>query len=287
MINKKNEITFEEAIIFAEKYLEQKNIKSAKLNAELLLQFVCQISAIDLKMKKNEIISPQKFEHFYNLIEQRATNKPLQYILGYVDFYNVQIKINENVLIPRPETEQLIDIIKNENIASKFVPETVLDICSGSGCISFALSKLYPNSKIDAIEISKNAIELALENREFLNISNVNFINCDLKKYDFGNKKYDLIVCNPPYISTVDYKKLEPELFFEPKIALTDDEDGLSFYKFLSEKLNFILNENGKIFFECGNNQAEIISNIFKKNNYSVNIFNDFSNIPRFLLVKK
>jgi len=333
MLNKKFEITFDEAIIIAEKYLTQKNIESAKLNAELLLLYACKISSIDLRLKKNEIVPKENLDLFYDLIAQRATRKPLQYILGYVDFYDVRLKINESVLIPRPETEQLIDIIKNENTTSNFshpicysrhcedlseaiysienrLPRyarndgykinsinNILDICSGSGCISFALSKLYPNSKIDAIDISKDAIDLAIENSKFLNISNVNFIHCDLKKYNFENKKYDLIVCNPPYIATSEYSELAPELFFEPKIALTDNDDGLSFYRFLSERIDktvgdisesatFIkLDKNGKVFFECGHCQAEIICNIFNEKNYRTKIFKDFANIERFVMV--
>jgi release factor glutamine methyltransferase len=236
-------------------------------------------------MNFNEIIDENKLQKFHNFIERRAKNEPLQYILGYVYFCDIRLKVNKFALIPRPETEQLVDTIIKicSNFHTNFA--NILDICTGSGCIALSLAKKFENSAIDAIDISENAIELAKENQQNLNLKNVNFIQKDIKDFD-EKKKYDLIVCNPPYVTINDYNKLEAELFFEPKIALTDNSDGLTFYKIISEKINDILAKNGKLFFECGINQADEICEIYEKMNFKTTKMKDFNQIDRFIMIE-
>ena len=275
--------TVQNVISIAETYISKHNISSAKLNCELLLCEILKISRLDLRINANQTLTVSQFQQFENYIERRASNEPLQYIIGFVDFYNIRLKINKSALIPRPETEYLIAFIANSQIK----PNKILDICSGSGCISLSLAKLFGDAVVDAIDISLESIELATENQKNLGLENVNFIHCDIQKY-FENKKlekYDLIVCNPPYVTSEDYNKLEPELFFEPSIALTDGADGLTFYKLISSNIHKILARNGKLYFECGINQAEKICKIYENIGFQTQIIQDFAKINRFVCI--
>ena len=275
--------TIKEAIKFGIDFLKIHNIEAPDINTEMLLCWILDLSRIEIRLKCNEIITQNQQKRFIEALESRSNHKPLQYIIGKINFYNITLNINESVLIPRPETEELVQIIAN-NIRTSNNIHNILDIGTGSGCISIALGNEFPNIKIDGIDISLAAIECANDNKNSLNITNVNFINTDFADYK-SDKKYDIIVSNPPYISIDDYNKLDKELFFEPKVALTDNNDGLNFYRLIAKKSNEFLNQNGKIFLECGINQSKKIISIFSKNKYEAQIIKDFSGIDRFVIV--
>ncbi len=275
--------TIKEAFKFGIDFLKIHNIEAPDINTEMLLCWILDLSRIEIRLKSNEIITQNQQKRFIEALESRSNHKPLQYIIGKIDFYNITLNINESVLIPRPETEELVQIIAN-NIRTSNNIHNILDIGTGSGCISIALGNEFPNIKIDGIDISLAAIECANDNKNSLNITNVNFINTDFADYK-SDKKYDIIVSNPPYISIDDYNKLDKELFFEPKVALTDNNDGLNFYRLIAKKSNEFLNQNGKIFLECGINQSKKIISIFSKNKYEAQIIKDFSGIDRFVIV--
>lgn len=202
---------------------------------------------------------------------------PLQYAIGKWNFYGLDLLVDKRALIPRYETEILVDlIIKDENNNKK-----ILDIGTGSGAISLALSKNLKDSKILGIDISKDAIDLANENKIKLNINNVNFIESDI----FSNikEKFDLIVSNPPYINKKDFDNLDEKLSYEPQNALYGGEDGLDFYKEIIKNAKNFLNKNGKIYLEIGYNQKEPIIKLLKEYGYknieSYKDFNDFDRI--------
>jgi len=286
MYNISDNITIKKMFDYGINFLKLKNIESPGINTESLLCHILNLSRIEIRLKFNEIISSNLQEQFIAAIENRANHIPLQYIIGKIKFHNIEININKNVLIPRPETEELTKLIISEININPYKNYNILDIGTGSGCISLAIAKEFPNIKIDGIDISKSAIECANENKNKLNIENIIFKNIDFENFK-SNKKYDIIISNPPYISINDYIKLKEELFFEPKIALTDNNDGLTFYRIISQKSNDLLNKNGKIFLECGINQAKQICFMFNKNGNKTKILNDFSNIERFIIVER
>ena len=195
------------------------------------------------------------------IFQQLAAHKPAQYIIGNADFYGMQLKVDERVLIPRPETEELVELILAEN------PETnlsVLDIGTGSGAIALALAKNRPDWTITASDISQDALDLARENAEIQNL------NIFLKKSDCFSEissKYDIIVSNPPYISRRDESEVGLNvLHSEPHLALFADEDGLAIYRRIAEESKDYLNDGDKIYLEIGYKQGQNVPALFKEN---------------------
>ena len=194
------------------------------------------------------------------IFQQLAAHKPAQYIIGQVDFYGMQLKVDERVLIPRPETEELVELILAEN------PETnlsVLDIGTGSGAIALALAKNRPNWSVTAADISQDALDLANENAKNQNLQ------IFLKKSDCFteiSEKYDIIVSNPPYISREDESEVGLNvLYSEPHLALFADEDGLAIYRRISEDAKDYLKDGGKIYLEIGYKQGQSVPELFRK----------------------
>ena len=195
------------------------------------------------------------------IFQQLATHKPAQYIIGQADFYGMQLKVDERVLIPRPETEELVELILAEN------PETnlsVLDIGTGSGAIALALAKNRPDWSVTAADISQDALDLANENAKNQNLQ------IFLKKSDCFteiSEKYDIIVSNPPYISREDESEVGLNvLYSEPHLALFADEDGLAIYRRIAEDAKDYLKDGGKIYLEIGYKQGQSVPDLFRKN---------------------
>lgn len=268
-------------------YLEKNGILNAKLETELIFSRVLKFNRMLLTLSFNREISQEEKVMIRAMLHERAKKKrPLQYILGDEEFYGYTFKVNENVLIPRPETEMLVEncikALKNKEVA------TVLDIGVGSGAISISLGKELPNCKILGVDISEGALEVAEENRVSNGAENVKFIKSDV----FENvkfKNFNLIVSNPPYIPEYEYKDLQDEVkLYEPKLALTAEKDGYYFYEKISrEGINY-LGEKGFLAFEAGYNQAEKIKELMLKNGFSkVKIIKDLENIDRIVIGKK
>ncbi|WP_225741970.1 peptide chain release factor N(5)-glutamine methyltransferase [Streptococcus sp. Marseille-Q5112] len=194
------------------------------------------------------------------IFQQLAAHKPAQYIIGQADFYGMQLQVDERVLIPRPETEELVELILGEN------PETnlsVLDIGTGSGAIALALAKNRPNWSVTAADISQDALDLASENAKNQNLQ------IFLKKSDCFteiSEKYDIIVSNPPYISREDESEVGLNvLHSEPRLALFADEDGLAIYRRIAEDAKDYLKDGGKIYLEIGYKQGQSVPELFRK----------------------
>lgn len=276
-------LTVLEAINRSTEFLKKKNIESPRVNAEHLLAHVLRCKRLDLYLAFDRPLKQNETDTYRELIVRRGKTEPLQYIVGSVEFYGMEFKVNPSVLIPRPETEILIEkvleSVSKENLLN------ILDIGTGSGNIAVVLAKNLPNSKVTAIDISDSALKVAIENSGLNNINGqIIFYKIDFVNEDNLNKdKFDLIVSNPPYVSIKDYSELSPELKnHEPKIALTDDGDGLNLYRIICLKAQKLLNKNGKLFFEVGMEQATEVKNILAGNGFSsIEIFNDYSNIER------
>ena len=194
------------------------------------------------------------------IYQQLASHKPAQYIIGQADFFGMQLKVDERVLIPRPETEELVELILAENPEDKF---KILDIGTGSGAIALALAKNRPDWSVTAADISQDALELASENARNQNL------NIFFKKSDcFAeiSEKYDIIVSNPPYISREDESEVGLNvLHSEPHLALFADEDGLAIYRRIAEDAKDYLKDGGKIYLEIGYKQGQSVPALFRK----------------------
>lgn len=231
--------------------------------ANIILQDIRPFTEVAIKEEKRAI----------KIAKQRCKNIPLQYLLETTTFWGVTIRCNKNVLIPRPETEYLTDIvIKTEKEA-----KSVLDLCCGSGCIGLAIKK-HTKADVDLADVSRKAIKETKLNAKNNNLK-VNVIQSDL--FDKIITKYDLIVSNPPYIKTTDLAALQPEVKMEPKLALDGGKDGYDFYREIIEKAPNFLNKNGKIYFEIGQEQGKEVAKLLKKDFTNIVVMQDYNGIDR------
>ncbi len=215
-----------------------------------------------------------------SVIERRKAGEPLQYILGNWDFYDLTFSVGKGVLIPRPETELLVDyaIEKLKNIDNSIV----FDLCSGTGCIGLTVAKHISDATVYLLEKEKTAFEYLKLNAKNLNLKNVNLINDDLFTIDLSKlPSADIILSNPPYIPSTEIKELQKEVLSEPISALDGGNDGLDFYRCLAEKWSGKVKENGFMAFECGDNQSSDIIDIFNGYFKENSVIFDFNNIDR------
>ncbi len=269
--------------------LESKGFDESRLNVELLMADVLNCDRMKLYLDFEKPLSVPERNKFKEYLLRRLNYEPVQYITGKTNFFGYDIIVNESVLIPRPETEILVEEVLKDIYSCDAKQISILEIGTGSGCISIALSKETEKKNIDCIidtmEVSIDAINLAQKNSRMNNVSSgkINFIHKDfLTIQEIGNH-YDYIVSNPPYISNADYSGLEKDVKgYEPKIALTDENDGLSFYRKIFDVTKDL---NASVFLEIGYNQEESIKAIFKNKN--VLYKEDYSGIKRIMFVKK
>ena len=278
-------ITVLEVIKLSTEYLQKKGVESPRANAEILLAEILKCKRLELYLAFDKPLAENEVQVYREAIRKRGLRIPLQYIVGNVEFYGLKLIVNENVLIPRPETELLVEKIINDSDKSNNLK--ILDIGVGSGNISLSISKNLPNSKVVAIDISKTALYVANQNAEINSLQDrIEFRLFDIMNDNLNSLgKFDLIVSNPPYVSENDYESLEPELKnHEPKIALTDNSNGISFYKRIIEASQPILNKTGKIYFELGIDQSAQVQEYFKQNNFTnIKITKDYSGIERII----
>jgi release factor glutamine methyltransferase len=279
--------TIKRALQDATNLLQLHDVDEAQLNAEYLLSYVLDISKSEVLLNKERTLTSAQSVRLLELLQQRCKRVPLQYLVGNVYFYNIKLNISKGVLIPRPETEELVAFFVEE-VKTRTQEFNILDIGSGSGCISLAIAAELPLSNVLGIDISENAVQVANMNKVALGIKNAEYKHINLLDFIYNNKqKFEYIISNPPYISADDYKNLDAELYFEPRIALTDEKDGLQFYRIISSNLDKLLKPEGKLFLECGVNQSTTIQNIFREQNYDTAFKKDFAGIERYLFISK
>lgn len=230
-----------------------------------------------------------QLKEFNEALALRARGVPLQYIVGEVEFFGLKFKVDKRVLIPRPETEILVETVMRW-IENREKIQTILDIGTGSGCIAVSVAKFMPQVKVAAVDISFEALSLAEENA-ILNLVNdrIRFIQSDLlSSFKPHALAFDLIISNPPYICSHEISGLQPELCYEPRIALDGGNDGLDFYRRILKDVCAVLKKGGLLLMEIGYGQRKPIDEIISRQNslQVVKVINDYSGIERIMVLR-
>ncbi len=229
---------------------------------------------IDLALNPKMEMDALQLSRWRNVLDELKKEKPIQYIIGETEFYGLSFLVNENTLIPRPETEELVEWIVVESRKLKVESLKILDIGSGSGCIAISLAKNLKNAQVFAIDVSEKALNIAKKNAE-INKVNVDFICADVLKlltFDFQLSTFDIIVSNPPYVRNLEKAEIKPNVLeYEPHLALfVDDHDALLFYRKIAQLAKENLTENGQLYFEInqylGKETVELLENLEFKN---------------------
>jgi release factor glutamine methyltransferase len=275
-------MTVLESLKLAKEYLEKYQIENPRLNAELLLSEVLNCKRLDLYTHFEKPLKEEEIQKYREYLLRRTKGEPVQYITGKAYFYGFEFIVTPDVLIPRPETELLVEEIidafeKNESLK-------IADLCSGSGNIGITLAKFFPNSEVDCIDVSEKAIEIGRLNAEKLDAENVSFYKIDILSDELPQKIYDVIVSNPPYIPVERKNELQTEVrLYEPEIALFVNDE-LKFYRRIIELSERFLKVNGKIFFEIDNEIALKVYDLMKGKNFSsISIKKDLAKLNRII----
>ena len=278
-----------EAIKTGMNMIKEKNIEDATLKSKMIMENVLgqnrqYIIANDL----NQLDCKQEKEYFFE-IEKLLENNPIEYITNKKEFMNLELYVNQDVLIPRQDTEILVEEVINifQNIKAENIQ--ILDMCTGSGAIAIALAKNVEKCIVDAVDISSGALEVVRKNVVKNQVEDkINIINSDLFS-KVPNKKYNLIVSNPPYIERNVIENLDKQVQKEPIIALDGGEDGLDFYKKIINKASSYLESNGYLCFEIGYNQKNEVQNLLSNSGKYQNIYckKDLCGNDRVVIAKK
>lgn len=260
--------------------------QTPSLDAEILLCNILSKNRIYLHINLNEELEIEEFKKFEDFISQREKNKPIAYIINEKEFMGLSFYVDENVLIPRPDTEILVDRVIKEFKNQKDL--RIIDIGCGSGAISVSLAK-YLDAFLYSLDISKEALEIGRQNAIKNDVrKKIKFIESDILN-NFNEKEVDIIVSNPPYIELEEYLALEDNvLLYEPKLALLGEDNGLYFYKEIAKNAKNVLKENGYIFFEIGYNQADAVSKILKNEDFcDIKVEKDLAKKDRLVWARK
>lgn len=262
--------------------LEEKGIENSVNEARWIFESVFECGREFVIFHAEEEAGEEKAAEYIGKIEQRASGSPVQYVIGSWDFYGESFSVGEGVLIPRPETELLVDFAC-DYLKDKSNP-VVLDLCSGSGCIGLSVARLKPDAKVFLVEKSPDAMKYLSLNAKSFNLPNVKIICGDIfDGFDaFDIPKPDLILSNPPYINSDEIAGLQPEVLLEPAMALDGGKDGLDFYRAIAEK--WLPYCGGATAVECGEGQADSIKLIFSKQCAETCSVKDFNQIERMVI---
>lgn len=244
-------------------YLNQRKIRNPRRQAEDIIGDALGIKRLQLYLDSERPLLDSELQRCRDSLVRRGRGEPSQYIHGEVQFMDCTIKVTPDVLIPRPETEILVDKIIKDLSTIDLAGKTLWDICCGSGCIGIALKKKFPELEVFLSDLSSAALAIAKENAKINEVS-VSFYEGDLLK-PFAGKKADFIVCNPPYIAESEWDALDTEVKHEPRMALISGKTGLEFYeRFASQLINY-LHPKGRTWFELGTGQGAAILNLFER----------------------
>lgn len=274
--------TIIDIIRWGTQYFAEKQIDSPRLTIERMLCAAAQLERLDLYMKFDKPLSAGELAVLRNMVKRRLKREPLQYILGETEFYGLTIEVDSTVLIPRPETELIVSHILEHAATRGAAPLRILDIGTGSGCIPIALAHHLPECTVHAIDRSADCLQTAQKNALSNGCKTITFEICDILSSLPATKPFDIIVSNPPYVPREDFGNLQPEISrFEPSAALTDGQDGRSFYRRFAEIFPQLLVDSGYFCIEIGHGMERDVLNIFRENGFAVSSFKDYAGIPR------
>ena len=266
-----------------EEYFREKKVPNAKGDARSLIAQVLGCSKpLDLYLQYDRLLKEPELEQLRSLVRRRGNREPLQYLLEIADFYDLKLEVSASVLIPRPETEELVEYIRSELDKVGWRPGAILDIGTGSGAIALALAKTFPQANVKGVDIEEACLATAFNNAQRNGISNVNFSHGNL--FEGLETGYDLIVSNPPYLSPQEWHATEPEIQgYEPYTALVAEPDGLSVLTNILQNAQTYLREGGYLFLEIGCSQREAVWTLAEKNGWEpLECKNDLDGHPRF-----
>lgn len=262
-------------------YFKKKGVDSPRLTMELLLAHVLKLRRFDLYMQFDRPLNESELVALRELVKRRSAREPLQYIIGEAHFYRRAFEVTPAVLIPRPETEILVQEALRRSHALR-----CLDVGTGSGVIGITIALERPDTEIVAIDASAEALEVARRNAQRLGARNIVFEHVDLFDDEAVRRlgSFDLLVSNPPYVPDAEIATLEPEVRdHEPRIALTDGGDGYRFYRRFAELAPRLLRDEADVFLELGFGQAEAAARIFRGRGYEVDLLTDLEKVQRIL----
>lgn len=266
-------------------FFRKRGVDSPRLTMELLLAHVLKLTRFDLYMQFERPLAEAELAQLRGMVKRRAIREPLQYILGEAHFHKHVFEVTPAVLIPRPETELLVDEALRRGGSLR-----CLDVGTGSGCIGITIALERPETEVVAIDSSAAALDVARRNAERLGARNITFQQVDFfddeQMYLLGS--FDLVISNPPYIPVRDIPTLEPEVRdHEPRLALTDEADGLRFFHRFIELSPRLLREESSLFLEIGYGQGRMLADMFRKARFEVDLLTDLDRVERILWAQK
>lgn len=278
-------MNIKQALEEARNILKSNNFEDSNIIAKELLSYVLKKDRVYLTINSDTALTDTEYAEFIKYIEQIIDGKPLQYITQKQEFMGMKFFVNEDVLIPQPDTEILVETVLD--ICKKYDKQSLrmLDLCTGSGAIAISLSKIL-NTQVFASDVSTKALKVA-EKNNVMNNTKVEFIESNLFE-KINGEKFDIIVSNPPYIKNEEIKSLSKQVQNEPYIALAGGEDGLDFYRKIIDEAYKYINKNGYLCLEIGYDQKEDLIKLIKQNeNYEYeNCIKDLSNNDRCIIAK-
>jgi release factor glutamine methyltransferase len=293
MLQEKTRVwTIRSLMKFAIDHLQRRGFDEARLNVELLLSHALQCQRIELYTNFDKPLAPEELKAFRSLYERRLNREPVQYIVGMASFMGMQFNVDSRVLIPRPETETLVEqamlLCKR---AEPGQPLAIIEVGTGSGNIAIALAKFIKQAKLWTIDVSAEALALARENAERHGVlDRIVFERMDaFEPVDqLLLRRFDMLVSNPPYVSAGEWEELQQEVRrFEPRVAVSDWKDGYEFYRRLVELAPYLLRDQGTMFVEVGYGQAETVARMMKDAHFAqVEVIPDLQDIPRVVFGK-
>jgi len=261
--------TVQKLLNWTTEYFTEKHLDSPRLSAELLLSHVLDMKRIELYTQFDNPVAKLQLDKLHELVKRAAKNEPIQYLVGKTEFYSIQLEVAPGCLIPRPETELLVQR-SIELLRTRTGPQLVCDLCTGCGCIAVAIAKNFPAARIIATDISDNALRIAAKNIENHRLKDRIQLLCgdlfDPVLPQMDTAKFDLVCCNPPYVSHTEFEQLDPNVrLYEPELALLAGTDGLDVYRRIAESVHRFLKDNAALILEIGYAQGPAVTQLLEQ----------------------
>lgn len=279
--------TIQKLLNWITEYLTGKNVDAPRLSAELLLSNVLALKRIELYMHFDQVVEKEQLDRLRSLVKRAGEQEPVAYLVGKTEFYSIEIEVSSDCLIPRPETELLVERAI-EFLRGREGPQSVCDLCTGSACIAVAIAKNFPHAHVVATDISDAALSIAARNiakhelQDRITLLNGDLFDPVIPHLDGG--RFDLIVCNPPYVSTGEYESLDRNVRqYEPALGLLGGHDGLDVYRRIADRAWSVLKDDGAIILEIGYSQGPAVREMLEDAGISstVKVEKDFSDNDR------